>query len=901
MDKDAVLTHVQRPRGTAPTLLGGELPLSVINSSRYIHQTGPAAQPQTEGNEGDESTSTLDRAIHTVLSGEVRNVILVGREGTGKTTTLEKLVLDWAKEEEDLQHFSCVFYFRLEEINSLKDPLSLENLITQHHLSPFPPQSMHLFLQKPEDVLFVFDDLDRCGLSLDPSAHILCSDPGQAVSVSCLISSLLHGSLLKGAAFVVTTRPSEHLKFLSGTRMEVQGFLKPQREAYFNAFFTDPSVAHKAHVHMEKTLGFYDFCSSPRFCWTVCSVYRTLMDAGATLPETLSELFVHILVHQLKVVSLNEAYNRELVLALGRMASHCSLDQHSSCTKEELGHFGFQPFLSSAGAFLQVDGDLDSDTCVFSFTSQLMLEFLLAVSLFLGKSPSEGVAEVLEKHRVHAKFLDLFLSTLSEPIQRKPLETLLGALDRDHVVDFKRWFKSSSVETLKGYRKEEHYRCFHLLHQAQSESLVKEIITPSARIGISYGDLSLQDCVALDFVFTCLGEMELLNLYRMRNMTEEKAEVLASVMKASHKILLSDSSLSAEAVVHLASALSGGITEELDLSNSQLGDEKLKVLCNGLRDCKLLNISLRSCGLTAASCEDLVSALTSGNSRLCVLEIHANHIGDQGLMTLCKALRSPQCKLQELQLQGSDLTALSMDALSAALCSGNSELRKVNVTGNVIGDSGVEALCDALKHPLCKLQSLNLYDNELTGKCCPGLMETLVSEHCSLSELDLSVNDLGQEGALLLCQALSRPGCPVEKLGLTRCQLTHPVFVQLGTLLRSGTSRIKSLLVGLNKVGDRGVKHILDAVKDPKCLLEDLDVEMTDLTDACVEDLCAAIRASKTLKNLELRNNSLTDASVPALVRVMEDSDSMLEMNLRYNEFSEEVFEILDECDKIIY
>lgn len=53
---------------------------------------------------------------------------------------------------------------------------------------------------------------------------------------------------------------------------------------------------------------------------------------------------------------------------------------------------------------------------------------------------------------------------------------------------------------------------------------------------------------------------------------------------------------------------------------------------------------------------------------------------------------------------------------------------------------------------------------------------------------------------------------------------------------------------------------------------------MTGLTDACLEDLCAAIRASKTLKTLELRNNSLTDASVPAIVEVLQDSDNMQEM-----------------------
>lgn len=58
----------------------------------------------------------------------------------------------------------------------------------------------------------------------------------------------------------------------------------------------------------------------------------------------------------------------------------------------------------------------------------------------------------------------------------------------------------------------------------------------------------------------------------------------------------------------------------------------------------------------------------------------------------------------------------------------------------------------------------------------------------------------------------------------------------------------------------------------------DHSLEMTGLTDACVEDLCAAVRASKTLRRLELRNNSLTDASVPALVKVMQDSLNMQEM-----------------------
>ncbi|XP_020485220.2 NACHT, LRR and PYD domains-containing protein 3 [Labrus bergylta] len=894
MDKDTVLTHILKPKGMS-TLLGGELPLNVINNNGYIPLLTSEAQTAERNVEGN--LPSLSNAILTALSGKVKTVSLVGPEGSGKTTALQKLVLDWAQGQH-LQNFTAVFHFQFRELNNMNWPLSLETVLLHHH-GLIEHDSLPLVLQNPQDVLFVFDDLDDFKQSLDPTTQTLCSNPSQAVSLSCLVASLLHGSLLKGAAFVVATRTTGFLRFLDGTQVEVLGFLKPQREAYFQGFFTDPGVANKALQHMERTLGFYDVSTTPRFCWTVCSTYKSLMDAAAKLPETISQLYVDILVNLIQMLSLSQNCNKELVLALGRMASHCSVDQHSSCNKEEMDAFGFQQLLNSVGVFLQVDGERSSRP-VFTFRSQMMQEFLLALSFFFDKSMPKSAESVLEKHK-GANFLDMFLSALSEPTQCRPLETLIGRFDPDQIMDFKSWFKSSSAMTLKGCYRDKHQRCFHLLHQAQSDSLVKEIVTDSAHLGISYRDLSLQDCVALNYVITCLGEMKQLNLYLMRNLTEEKAERLAPAMSLSHNINLSDCSLSTGAVLHLASALSRGLTTDLNLSNSHLGDEKLKVLSAGLRDSKLHNLNIQVCSLTEASCEDLVSVLTSGTSQLCVLNLRWNAIGDQGLMKLCKALQSPHCKLQQLVLQANELTVTSMEALSAALCSGQSEMRKVDLTNNTIGDAGVEALCKSLQHPLCKLQSLNFFDSQLTGACCSHLMEALMSENCSLTELELTVNDLGQEGALLLCKAFSKPGCPIETLGLKRCELTELVFKDLGSVLTSGTSKLKSLVVGINKVGDRGVKHLLDAVAHPNCLLEELDVEMTDLTDACVEDVCAAIRASKTLKSLELRNNSLTDASVPALVQVMQDSPNMLEMCLKYNDFSEDVFDMLEECNRIRY
>lgn len=882
MDKAAVLSHILKSKGKS-TVVGGELPVSVISSNKYI--VGALGT--------EDEWSSVDGEIDTALSGENRAVVLLGAEGSGKTTTLINMVVGWAKGQR-LQHFSHVFYFQFSELNSLPDAFSLETLIQRKHShTPVPIQPL---LQEPEKVLLLFDGLSEYRHSLDPSVHTLCSGPSQEASASCVVASLLHRSLLKGAAFVVATRATESLTLLPGIHeVKAMGFFKPQREKYFSVFFPDPTTAKKAHAHMEQTVGFYEFATSPRFCWTVCSVYKPLLDSAVKLPETLTQLFVEILVHLLRTLSLSKASSKELVLALGRLASKCSLGSCSGSVEEQMDVFGLQQFGSSVDAFLKSDG------CALSFHAQLIQQFILAICLFLDKSAYDGLENWLEQHRNGSPFLDFFLSGLSQPLQRRPLEILLGEFSSDQIQNFTSWFKSSSKAKLQGFRKHEHYRCFNILHQAQNGSMVKEIVTPVADRAISYGGISLQDIVALNYVITCLGEIETLNLYRTEKLNEDAACFLAPAIRLSRTINLSSSSLTAGAVSHLASALSRGVTQELDFSMSQLDGEKMGILCSGLKDSKLKKLNLRGCGLTEVNCEDLASVLSSNTSQLCVLEMSFNKIGDEGFSKLCGALHGPHCTLEELRLQQCNLSEASMKDLSEALCAVHSPLRNINLMQNRIGDSGAKSLFESLKHPHCKLQSLNVFDDEVSGSCCTLLKEALMSEHCRLSELDLSVNDLGQEGALQICQALSQPGCPVEKLGLTRCELTEVVFRELGSVLKSGKSRLKSLTAGLNSVGDAGVKHLWDALAHPGCLLEELDVEMTGLTDASVEDLCAAIKASKTLKSVELRNNLLTDASVPALVQVMHDSPNVLELCLKYNDFSEDVFEIMDECDRIRY
>ncbi|KTF72349.1 hypothetical protein cypCar_00037193, partial [Cyprinus carpio] len=104
--------------------------------------------------------------------------------------------------------------------------------------------------------------------------------------------------------------------------------------------------------------------------------------------------------------------------------------------------------------------------------------------------------------------------------------------------------------------------------------------------------------------------------------------------------------------------------------------------------------SLCGCSLTTADCEALAQML-SGGSQLRVLNLCGNNLEDQGLIHLSSALEN--CRLQEINLDLCSLTAASMPALSSALNSGFSELRKLNLRRNAVMDDGMELISQVLQ------------------------------------------------------------------------------------------------------------------------------------------------------------------------------------------------------------
>ncbi|XP_067835798.1 NACHT, LRR and PYD domains-containing protein 3-like [Heptranchias perlo] len=203
---------------------------------------------------------------------------------------------------------------------------------------------------------------------------------------------------------------------------------------------------------------------------------------------------------------------------------------------------------------------------------------------------------------------------------------------------------------------------------------------------------------------------------------------------------------------------------------------------------------------------------------------------------------------------------------------------------NKLGDSGVKLLSAALRNPDCKIQELWLWANDLTDSCTEDLSSAL-SANRSLTVLNLGINKLGDSGVKLLSEALRNPDCKIQKLQLWDNDLTASCTEDLSSALSTNRS-LTVLDLGGNKLGDSGVKLLSAALRNPDCKIQELHLNDVGLTDSCTDDLSSALSTNRSLTGLSLGSNSFTDRSVPALRSLILTCRSLERIWLWGNQFS---------------
>ncbi|XP_066532316.1 NLR family CARD domain-containing protein 3-like [Hoplias malabaricus] len=664
----------------------------------------------TEGGSGEVNTEHEVRQIETVSRRHaaqekpikcsqlfkdkaIRTVLTKGVAGIGKTVSVQKFILDWAEGKEN-QDVLFIYPLPFRELNLMKEKrLSLMELLRQffRDTKELKPRDYDLYR-----VLFIFDGLDECRLPLDFQNNEGLWDVTQSASVDVLLTNLIKGNLLPSALLWITSRPAAANQIppeCVDQVTEIRGFSDPQIKEYFRKRISDQSLANQIISHIKSSRSLYIMCHIPVFCWISAMVLERVLGGaeGGKFPKTLTQMFTHFLIFQIKhkeqkyqgkqEVDLQKT--RESVLALGKLAfqqlekgnlifyeddlRECGIDVREVsvysgvCTqifREEFGlhlgkvfsfvHLSVQEFLAALYTFLSFIsrvGPKQSSTGLSGiFKASTMSEFLKC-----------AVDKALQSENGH---LDLFLRFLLGLSLESNQTLLRGILTQTGI-------RSHSREEIVQYIKEKiredpspekTINLFHCLNELNDHSLVQEV-QEYLDTGGSLSGVRFSPGQWSAVAFVLLNSEEDLDEFDLRkyNPSEEGVLRLLPVIKASRKAVLAGCNITLISCEVLGSVLKSVnfSMKELDLSNNDLQDSGVELLSFGLKNslCKLETLRLSGCMITKEGFSSLATALKSNPFHLRELDLTYNHPGESGVKLFSDLLRNPHCALEKLQVQ----------------------------------------------------------------------------------------------------------------------------------------------------------------------------------------------------------------------------------------------------------
>ncbi|XP_030636206.1 NACHT, LRR and PYD domains-containing protein 3-like [Chanos chanos] len=711
-----------------------------------------------------EQTSVKCNDIFRVQSEKhtpVRTVLTLGIAGIGKTVSVQKFVLDWAEGRAN-QDVDFMFVLPFRELNLLKDDqFSLPELLLYFHPELEELKEAHIY--QGSKLLFIFDGLDENQIPLELEQSKKLSDITKKSPINLLITNLIKGELLPSALIWITSRPAAasqiNRKYIYRVT-EIKGFSDTQKEEYFRRRIRDEDKVQRILSHLKKSRSLHIMCHIPVFCRITATVLQEMLkgdekvknDKVITAPTTLTEMYLRFLLIQTNQMKERHTGNDGcLLLKLGKLAFSQLEKRNIVFYETDLKNCGFdvEQDVMDSGIFTQI---LKNGRKEFSFMHLSFQEFLAALYVFLMfTSEQNKVTQPLSKflklmtntntlHDLHKTaidkalqskngHLDVFLRFLlgfSLEINQKHLKTLLPDTE----------IRQESVKKTVDYIKRKlnsnisSERSINLLYclSEMNDSLLSEIQNHLSS-GSSSEKLSSAQWSALVFVLQMSEEtQEKFDLKKFRG-SDEGLKKLLPVVKNTRRALLADCNLTEQSCEAVASVLQSVNCplRELDLSNNDLQDSGVKLLCVGLKNphCKLEILRLALCKLTDQSCKAVDSVLQSVNCPLRELDLSKNDLQDSGVKFLCAGLKNPHCKLEILRLPGCLVSEEGCSFLHSALCSNPSHLRELDLSYNHPGDSGVKLLSERERDPHCRLDILNVDHGDLTLD--PNTVDTQLS------------------------------------------------------------------------------------------------------------------------------------------------------------------------------
>ncbi|XP_037023915.2 NACHT, LRR and PYD domains-containing protein 13 [Artibeus jamaicensis] len=801
-------------------------------------------------------------------------IVLHGAAGVGKTTLATKLLMHWAEGLLFQHSFSYVSYISCHQAREMEDTTFAGLLFRD---SPDSQAPIEYFMSHPERLLFVIDGFEEMTMPPNVGDSLPCPDWYQQLPVARILLHLLKKELVPSATLLITTRDCsrEDLKqlLLNPWFIQIPGFTKEDQEEYFFRYFGEQKKTRRILQWIRKQEVLSRSCSAPLVCWMVCSCLKKQMARCPSFQlgaQTTTHLYACF-------------FSSLFETAEASWSKHSWMEQwRALCSLAADGMW------SSKFTFAKEDIE-------HRRLQAPLIGCLLRLNILRKASDCEDCVTF-----THQSF-QVFLGAMFYVLRGK--EGAVGGLSKyqemralldDAFVDTNSYWNQMVLFFFGLLNGDLARKVEDTLHCKMCPRITDKLLKWAEEISTS-------DAVSCSFefllFFQCLYEMQEESLVRQilshlleadLHLGDLQFQAISFCLKHCQKLSKLRLSVSCyipqmeTRFVHskisqwqdVCSVFHNGNLSELDLSNSKLNATSMKKLCYELRNprCRLQKLTCKSIAPVRVL-KELIMVLY-GNNRLTHLNLSSNNLGITVSMMIFKTFRHSACNLKYLCLEKCNLSAASSEALASILTS-TQRTARLCLGFNPLRDDGVRWLCASLSQPDCALERLVLCFCQLGAPSCRHLTDALL-QNKSLTHLNLRKNQLGDEGVRFLCEALRQPDCALQSLDLSECSFTVEGCRELADALEQNQN-LKVLDIGRNCVQDDGGRRLCEVLKCSSCVLSTLGLEKCSLTSACCEHLSAVLGSSTSLVNLNLLGNDLGTQGVNKLWKSLKKSTCTLQ------------------------
>ncbi|KAL0201453.1 hypothetical protein M9458_004640, partial [Cirrhinus mrigala] len=544
-DKCTFVTECNTPSDESVELAARYIEPMIIQRSKeqtekYCHDhvrsvDASGSKPSSPLLSNDKNQSIrIDQLFSPDCDGNIpKSVILSGDSGSGKSFTLQKIILDWASGELYCKNFDVIFLLKFDEAKCLSQKMSLKELFNWTY-SLTSDQISEILELTPEKVLILIDGIDE--FSFDPRIQISSpTTPSQEALPMDTLRSLLNGQILPESFLLVTTRSDAGtvMNLLKGPLRftEIMGFSERGVQEYFQNFFQDEQLFRKTYESVKTNKSLLTACSVPLLCWMVCfCLKKHFTDDDHVMRElkTTTSIYVHF------VSTLLEHHDQSqsvltMLRSLCQLAEEGMLDEEVIFNDKTVYETGLD---ANSIPFLHKEPRIQdySRKRTLKFMHLSFQEFFITLYyMFLNEEESQrNIRDILAAERATGR-LSNFVASVLQFLCGLSNEDTSSPLFERHNWTVPHIIRKEMESTILTLQDEDKLFALHCLYELQDEEFVRRALGDWVSIDLSNVSLRSTDCWVLLYCLQCCPHIRYLNLMYC-DLTAEKLKILQPVL-----------------------------------------------------------------------------------------------------------------------------------------------------------------------------------------------------------------------------------------------------------------------------------------------------------------------------------------------------------------------------------